>query len=82
MFFWCFLEDRTLPELIGPYNEYTSFLSNCEVDKIFETMKKLIAKQDEVDYEFSQSSYKVRGRKFINHLCAEWRVSRNFSCFG
>jgi len=58
----------------APYNEQTSFFSQCAVDEIFNELVMALKSESDLDLDVHRSCYKIRGRKFIQNRMCEFQI--------
>lgn len=65
---------NNIPLLEEPINELTSFFSNGTLEEILTILHVALKDQNDVDIEFHPTDYRIRGRKFSNHIMAEFQI--------
>jgi len=58
----------------APYNEQTSFFSQCAVDEIFNELCMALKSEADLDLDIHRSCFKIRGRKFIENTMCEFQI--------
>ena len=79
MCLFCFvfnkIENAKIPQMEGPYNEKTSFITNRRPEEVYAHLISMLKDEKNMDVQPHERAYKIRGRKFHDsHLMCEWQI--------